>query len=241
MIGPTRLMLPKIALLTAGLAGAFAVYGQEDPYYDGKTVTLYVGRTPGSGADLHVRVFAEFWRRFIPGEPTIVVRNMPGGGGTRVGRALNELGVFIPSTNPNAPGAEDASARLRTLYMGSYRGGPQADYVRDLITIAGTENFRVTLQVRTGTDVDALKQDLARSLADYGHAKLSRSLGGAFVAVLQAQDLVAEAILRRSAHAQKHAADAAAAEADERNGAARVERARSRSGGNGDGAPTQHR
>ncbi len=84
MIGPTRLMLPKIALLTVGLAGAFAVYGQEDPYYDGKTVTLYVGRTPGSGADLHARIFAEFWRRFIPGEPTIVVRNIPGGGGTRV-------------------------------------------------------------------------------------------------------------------------------------------------------------
>jgi len=54
------------------------------PYFAGKTVTLYVGRTPGSGGDLAARMFAGHWQKQIPGEPTIVVRNMPGGGGTRV-------------------------------------------------------------------------------------------------------------------------------------------------------------
>ena len=59
-------------------------HAQDEHYFAGKTVTIYVGRTPGSGADLSVRVFAEFWRRHIPGNPTMVVRNIPGGGGTRV-------------------------------------------------------------------------------------------------------------------------------------------------------------
>jgi tripartite-type tricarboxylate transporter receptor subunit TctC len=54
------------------------------PYFAGKTVTLYVGRTPGSGGDLAARMFAGHWQRQIPGEPTVIVRNMPGGAGTRV-------------------------------------------------------------------------------------------------------------------------------------------------------------
>jgi tripartite-type tricarboxylate transporter receptor subunit TctC len=56
----------------------------QQPYFAGKTITLYVGRTPGSGGDLAARMFAGFWADQIPGEPTIIVRNMPGGGGTRV-------------------------------------------------------------------------------------------------------------------------------------------------------------
>ena len=59
-------------------------HAQDGNYFQGKTVTVYVGRTPGSGADLSVRVFTEFWQRHIPGNPTMVVRNVPGGGGTRV-------------------------------------------------------------------------------------------------------------------------------------------------------------
>ena len=80
-------------------------YAQEQPYYQGKTLTLYVGRTPGSGADLAARVFSQFWSRHIPGEPTIIVRNLPGGGGTRVWNygaeiAANDgLHVFFSPTN----------------------------------------------------------------------------------------------------------------------------------------------
>ena len=153
MIGPIRLMLPKIALLIVGLAGAFAVYGQEDPYYDGKTVTLYVGRTPGSGADLHVRVFAEFWRRFIPGEPTIVVRNMPGGGGTRVWNfgtevaAADGLHILYSPTSGAAAILKQPGLRANFSEM-PFIGGlssPNMAYVRtdkikgaeDLLTIEG--------------------------------------------------------------------------------------------------------
>ncbi|HEY5623528.1 MAG TPA: hypothetical protein VIV14_07185, partial [Gammaproteobacteria bacterium] len=56
----------------------------QDDYFDGETITVYVGRTPGSGGDLAARMFSRFWQEKIPGEPTIVVRNMAGGGGARV-------------------------------------------------------------------------------------------------------------------------------------------------------------
>ena len=74
----------SVVCLAAALLIASPVGAQEEPFYEGKTINVYVGRTPGSGADLAARVFSEFWARHIPGEPTIVVRNLPGGGGTRV-------------------------------------------------------------------------------------------------------------------------------------------------------------
>ena len=56
----------------------------DEGYYAGKTITVYVGRGPGSGTDIAVRLFASFWREHIPGRPQVIVKNIPGGGGTRV-------------------------------------------------------------------------------------------------------------------------------------------------------------
>lgn len=56
----------------------------ETEHFAGKTVFVYVGRPPGSGADLAVRAFVRHWQRHIPGQPTMVVKNVPGGGGSRV-------------------------------------------------------------------------------------------------------------------------------------------------------------
>lgn len=52
--------------------------------FEDKTITIYIGRSAGSGTDLIVRIFAEYWQNHIPGNPNIIVRNIPGGGGTRV-------------------------------------------------------------------------------------------------------------------------------------------------------------
>jgi hypothetical protein len=56
----------------------------ERDFYAGKTIFVYVGRPPGSGADLAVRSFVRFWQEHIPGRPTMVVKNVPGGAGSRV-------------------------------------------------------------------------------------------------------------------------------------------------------------
>lgn len=70
-------------LIAASLWAERGVTAEED-FYAGKTVFVYVGRPPGSGADLAVRSFVRFWQKHIPGEPTMVVKNVPGGGGSRV-------------------------------------------------------------------------------------------------------------------------------------------------------------
>jgi tripartite-type tricarboxylate transporter receptor subunit TctC len=50
-------------------------------FYQGKTVRMLVGSAPGGGYDSYARTFAQYLRKHIPGEPTIVVQNMPGAGG----------------------------------------------------------------------------------------------------------------------------------------------------------------
>jgi tripartite-type tricarboxylate transporter receptor subunit TctC len=50
----------------------------QDQFFAGKTVNLVVGYSAGGGYDQYTRVLAHHFGRHIPGNPTIVVQNMPG-------------------------------------------------------------------------------------------------------------------------------------------------------------------
>jgi tripartite-type tricarboxylate transporter receptor subunit TctC len=63
--------------------GLFAALGPANAQdvYAGKTINVLVGGTAGGGFDTISRIMANHLGRYIPGEPTFVVRDMPGGGG----------------------------------------------------------------------------------------------------------------------------------------------------------------
>ena len=46
--------------------------------FSGKTVTILVGYSPGGGYDRVARIVARHLPRYLPGNPTVVVQNMPG-------------------------------------------------------------------------------------------------------------------------------------------------------------------
>jgi tripartite-type tricarboxylate transporter receptor subunit TctC len=52
----------------------------QDPasFYKGKTVRLVVGFSPGGGYDVYARLLARHYSRHIPGNPNVIVQNMPG-------------------------------------------------------------------------------------------------------------------------------------------------------------------
>src|SRR6266498_500307 len=50
------------------------------PYYQGKTVTIIVGTGAGDLYDLYARAIALFMGKYLPGNPGIIVQNMPGAG-----------------------------------------------------------------------------------------------------------------------------------------------------------------
>jgi tripartite-type tricarboxylate transporter receptor subunit TctC len=49
-------------------------------FYQGKTITVVVGTVPGGLYDLWGRLFGRLMGKHIPGNPTMVVQNIPGGG-----------------------------------------------------------------------------------------------------------------------------------------------------------------
>jgi len=55
------------------------VYGQS-PFYQGKTIRIIVGSTSGGGYDLWARLLARYYGKHIPGNPEVIVQNMPGAG-----------------------------------------------------------------------------------------------------------------------------------------------------------------
>ena len=56
-----------------------AVHAQES-FFKGKTITIVQGRGPGGTGDLRVRALVPFLLKYIPGNPTIVMEYMSGGG-----------------------------------------------------------------------------------------------------------------------------------------------------------------
>jgi tripartite-type tricarboxylate transporter receptor subunit TctC len=63
--------------LTAMVAPASA----QSDFYKGKTVTLILSSAAGGGYDVLGRLIAHHLPKHIPGNPTVVVKNMPGAGG----------------------------------------------------------------------------------------------------------------------------------------------------------------
>jgi tripartite-type tricarboxylate transporter receptor subunit TctC len=70
------------AVLAFTLALPLSAVHAED-FYKGKTLTLVVGYSAGGGYDINARLIARHIGRFIPGNPTVVVNNMPGAGSLR--------------------------------------------------------------------------------------------------------------------------------------------------------------
>ena len=89
MLNTTR-TVHLLALASTALAAAPATAAD---YYAGKTVELVVGGDAGGGYDIYARAVARHLAGHIPGNPTIVVKNMPGAGSTRAG-------IYISSVAP---------------------------------------------------------------------------------------------------------------------------------------------
>lgn len=68
-----------IGALLAGLLSTSAAFAQSD-FYKGKTITVYAGTTPGALYDQWSRILAQFMGKHIPGNPSMIVQNMPGAG-----------------------------------------------------------------------------------------------------------------------------------------------------------------
>lgn len=66
-----------VTLVVAGIGASLSATAA--PFYEGKTITFINPTGPSSASTLHARTHARFMSKYIPGNPKIVVKNMPGG------------------------------------------------------------------------------------------------------------------------------------------------------------------
>lgn len=75
-------MAKKLWILVASLLlfGAPAFAASVEDFYKGKTIRIVVGFGPGGATDTNARLLQKALSKHIPGNPTVVVENKPGGG-----------------------------------------------------------------------------------------------------------------------------------------------------------------
>jgi tripartite-type tricarboxylate transporter receptor subunit TctC len=105
----------SLALIVAGCGTVSAAAQEAAPFYKGKTVTIVVGTSAGGGYDTYARLFGRHLGKHLPGEPTVIVSNMPGAGSNiaaaYVARVALKDGTFIAApfaAQPLGPLLEDA-------------------------------------------------------------------------------------------------------------------------------------
>jgi len=102
------------------------------PYYQGKTITILRGGEPGGSGDMQARALIPFLKKYIPGDPTIIVENVPGAAGMK---AVNQV------YSTAKPDGLTIAAVGSGLASGAILGLPGARYDIDkLIYLGSTEH-----------------------------------------------------------------------------------------------------
>jgi tripartite-type tricarboxylate transporter receptor subunit TctC len=130
-------------------------------FYQGKTVTVIVSSDAGGTSDIRVKSLMPYLQKNIPGNPTIVVEYMPGGGGRKaanhVFRTVRPDGLTIGSmgTTLLAAAIQGESGVLydlsKFIYLGSSDATTQHIFsTRKEIGLANLEKLRAAPGLRIG-------------------------------------------------------------------------------------------
>ena len=114
-MGSNRLgsKLLSLALLKIVILYSWTYAFSQTPFYQGKTLTILAASPAGGSGDLRIKAAVPFLRKHIPGNPTIVIDYMPGGGGRKL---ANHLYQKCP-----AGWLDDGQSRVRVCSRGDSR------------------------------------------------------------------------------------------------------------------------
>jgi tripartite-type tricarboxylate transporter receptor subunit TctC len=144
-----------------GLLILVAEVANAQSFYQGKTITVIAGTEPGGTLDMRIKSLTPFLKKYIPGEPTIVIEYMPGAGGRKAANYIYRLarpdGLTIASPVSGflmlavlkEPGVEYDINRF--IYLGAPDG--VAHYVfhtRKEAGLSSVEKLRASSGIRIG-------------------------------------------------------------------------------------------
>lgn len=144
-------MLVTVALLAAGCAapGAVTPGDGDEPLYAGETIRVIVRSSPGGGYDFYGRLLARHLGKHIPGNPRVIVINMPGAGGIVAANYLSERA---------ARDGTEIAILARELAIGQRLGETGLDYdVRTLIPIGSAAGETSVWAVAADLPIETLE------------------------------------------------------------------------------------
>jgi tripartite-type tricarboxylate transporter receptor subunit TctC len=93
MMGPRaftcKVLIAGFAFIAVGPSQVSAA-----DFYAGKTITIFASSEPGGGYDTYARLLGRYLPKYIPGTPSVIVKNVVGGGGVR---AVQQLYALSPN------------------------------------------------------------------------------------------------------------------------------------------------
>ncbi len=124
----------SLIALCAALAAVAATPSAAQDHYAGRAIEMIVGGAAGGGYDIYARTVARHLGRHIPGNPTIIVKNMPGASSGKAAQYISMVapkdGTSIAGIMPGAimgPLLDDRTAPLfdptKVLYVGTANSG----------------------------------------------------------------------------------------------------------------------
>lgn len=133
---------------------ALSSHAADESFFAGKTVTIFVGFSPGGGVDTNARLVARHMAKEIPGAPNVIVKNMPGAGGLLLANHLyhrvkpNGLAIGFPGRSyPLAPLLGDPGAKFdgeKFSFIGTVSQTVQALFVRSALGIDNLEELKAS-------------------------------------------------------------------------------------------------
>jgi len=137
--------------------GALSAQEASAPFFRGKQINLIVGSSSGGGYDIYARLLARHLSKYIPGNPTVVVSNMPGA-------ASNTAAAHLYAVAPKdgtAIGALQTAALLDPLFGDAVRA--KHDASQFLYLGSATIDYYVCI-ARADAPVKSFKDLLTREL-----------------------------------------------------------------------------
>jgi tripartite-type tricarboxylate transporter receptor subunit TctC len=131
------------------LASAQAAGDDLAAFYKSRPITIVVGTSAGGGYDLYARLVARYLGKYVPGNPTVVVNNMPGAASIVATQYLYNVapkdGTFIGAIYPGAimePLLGDAGRVRFDVQKLNYIGSANSElYVCAARTDTGVKTF----------------------------------------------------------------------------------------------------
>jgi tripartite-type tricarboxylate transporter receptor subunit TctC len=129
------------AIVTASSAIVPVAPAPAAEFYAGKSIDLLIGAPPAGGYDIYARTLARHLGRHIPGQPSIVPKNMPGAGSARAAGFISTVapkdGTVIAGIMPGAimgplldPKAEVLFDPTKVNYLGTANNGTRVCVTR---------------------------------------------------------------------------------------------------------------